>query len=260
MPYETLIVEAEEGVATITLNRPQALNAINTTMLHELLQALDALERDPSIRCVILTGAGDRAFSAGADIKEMKEKTPLEAMETGMLGHRVADRLERFRTPVIAAVNGIAFGGGCELALACDFIIASDAARFGQPEVNLGIHPGWGGTMRLPWHVGKGWAKQMIFTGEAIDATTAKEIGLVNLVVPADRLLQEARNIARTIAKKAPVAVQMAKLAINTGLDTDLRTAAVAEVESFAVCFATEDRREGISAFLEKREPQFKGR
>lgn len=258
MSYENLLVETSEGVARITINRPTVRNALNGATLDELLEVFGELEADDSVRAMVLTGAGDRAFVSGADIKEMRDKTPLEPLQWSELGHQVADAIEQAARPVIAAVNGFAPGGGCELALACDFIVASDAATFGQPEVKLGILPGWGGTQRLARVVGKAWAKRLILTGEIIDAETALRIGLVTQVVPAAHLLEIAVALARQIAERAPVAVRLAKHAIEAGRDP--ATGAALERQAFAVCFSTADRQEGMAAFVEKRAPVFAGR
>ena len=239
---------------------PQAaMNALNSDVLEDLRVALEVVEADPAIRVAIITGEGN-AFVAGADIKEMVTKTPLEARAFTQLGHRVFRRIEEMDTIVIAAINGYALGGGMELALACDIILASEKARIGLPEVGLGIHPGFGGTQRLPRLVGRAKAKELILTTDQLSAAEAAAIGMVNRVFPADRLMEEAKAMARKIASKGPVAVKLAKHAVNRGVETDLGTALNYEVESVSLCFASEDRVEGLSAFVERRKPEFKGR
>ncbi len=257
MSYENLLVETSDGVATITINRPSAMYALNAATLDELLEALGELDADDGVRAVIITGAGDRAFVAGADIKEMRDKTPLEALDFAELGHQVCEAIESLGKPVIAAVNGFAFGGGCELAAACDFIVASENARFGQPEVKLGILPGWGGTQRLARLVGPAWAKRLIFSGEPVDAATALRIGLATELAPPGSVVEAAMTVARQIRDRAPVAVRLAKQAIAAGVDG--ASGLAFERQAFGVCFSTDDRREGIGAFLEKRAPAFTG-
>lgn len=256
-PYQHLAVEVAERVATVTISRPEALNALNSKLLDELKSAFESLEADVQVRVVIVTGSGDKAFVAGADIAEMKDMTPMQARQFSRKGQALMFLIENLRKPVIAAINGYALGGGCELAMACDIRIASDKARFGQPEVGLGIPPGFGGTQRLPRLVGEGMAKMLIFTGKMIDAQTAEKIGLVDMVVPHGELMDRAREVARSIAEKAAPAVLMAKDAIRRGLDVDLSTGCSYETEVFALCFATSHQKEGMSAFLEKRKPRF---
>jgi enoyl-CoA hydratase len=259
MAYENIIYQVEDGVATITFNRPKALNALNAALLEELSQALDAIGADENIRVLILTGAGDKAFVAGADISELATYTPLTAKNFSQQGHAIFARLQKLPIAVIAAVNGFALGGGTEIALACDFIYASENAKFGQPEINLGLIPGFGGTQRLPRLIGANRAKELIFTGKMISAAEAEKIGLVNKVLPADRLLEEVGQTAREIASKGRVSLRAAKQAINNGLSTDLATGIHIEVEGFGLCFASPDAIEGTSAFLEKRKAAFKG-
>src|SRR5918993_2454545 len=246
-------VAIEEGVAVVTMNRPQALNAFNSEQLDLLGAAFHALSQDRSVRVVILTGAGDRAFAAGADIKEMVDLTPAGGMAFGRKGQALTSAIERLPQPVIAAVNGYAFGGGCELAIACDIRLASENARFAQPEVGLGIPPGWGGTQRLPRLVGPGIAAEMIYSGRQVNAQEALRIGLVNAVHPLDQLMGAARELAAQIAKNSPTAVRAAKRLIAMAFTSELGAGLAAEVASFAAAFAAPDQREGMRAFIEKR-------
>jgi enoyl-CoA hydratase/3-hydroxyacyl-CoA dehydrogenase len=252
-------VERRGSVALVTIDRPEALNALNREVLRDLGEAVDTVARDDAVHVMVLTGEG-RAFISGADIGVMAQVSPLESREYTKLGHKVARKLERLEKPVIAAINGFAFGGGLELALACDILLASDRAQFGLPEVTLGIHPGFGGTQRLPRIIGRQKAKELIFTGERFSADRAEALGLVSRVVPHERLLDEALALAQRIAGNAPVAVRLAKAAVNRGIETDLDTALGIEVESVTITFTTEDRAEGMRAFLEKRKPEFKGK
>ncbi|HKP78214.1 MAG TPA: enoyl-CoA hydratase [Phenylobacterium sp.] len=259
MSYETLIVEAPSaGVTLIRLNRPEALNALNSQLLGELSAALDAAEADEGVRCVVLTGS-DRAFAAGADIKEMSDKSYAQMFASDFFGP-AGRRLEQFRKPVIAAVAGYALGGGCELAMLCDFIIAAETARFGQPEINLGVMPGIGGTQRLPRAVGKSKAMDMMLTARMMDAAEAERAGLVSRVVPADKLLDEALAAAAKIAGQSPLAVMMNKELVNAAFETTLATGVAVERRLFHSLFAFEDQKEGMAAFVEKRKPAFKGR
>jgi len=260
METKNTIYRKSEGIATITINRPKVLNALNKETILEILSELDDAENDPNVRVVIITGAGDKAFSAGADVRTFRGITPLEAREASKLGQRLCDRVEGLEKPVIAAINGYALGGGLELAMACDLRIASENARLGQPEINIGLLPGWGATQRLPRLVGKGLAKEMIFTGRIIDAKAAERFGLVNKVVPQDQFESVVKELAAEIAKKPPVALKLAKGLINRSLETDLKTGLMYEAEAFGVAASTEDFREGTSAFLEKRTPEFKGK
>jgi enoyl-CoA hydratase len=259
MTFENLLVEHDGAVVTITVNRPKALNALNPATLLELQRCTDDLRQDRTARCVVLTGAGDRAFVAGADIGAMEQMSALDGRRFALLGQGVMRQLELLPIPVIAAVNGFALGGGLELALACDVILAAATAKFGQPEISLGIIPGFGGTQRLPRRIGVEAARLLIYTGELIGADEALRLGLVARVVPPTELLPAARHLAATLAAKAPVALQQAKSAINTGSDIDLDDACRYEAEAFAVTFGTGDRAEGMRAFLEKRPPAFKG-
>lgn len=260
MTFDNLLVEQADAVALLTINRPRVLNALNTPTLEELALALQACQRDASIRAVILTGAGEKAFVAGADINELAALTPAAGKEHARAGQRVLDLVEQLGKPVIAAVNGFALGGGCELAMACTLRIAADTARFGQPEINLGIVPGYAGSQRLPRLVGRGRALELLLTGEMISAQRAYEIGLVNRVVPAADLLPEARRLAAGLAAKAPVAVRYILEAVHAGLDMPLAQAQALETALFGTIASTEDAREGTRAFLEKRQAAWKGR
>jgi enoyl-CoA hydratase len=259
MAYETLIVESPSaGVTLIRLNRPEALNALNSRLLGELSAALDDAEADEAVRCVVLTGS-ERAFAAGADIKEMSDKSYAHMFQTDFFAN-AGRRLEAFRKPVIAAVAGFALGGGCELAMLCDFIIAADNAKFGQPEINLGVMPGIGGTQRLPRAVGKAKAMDMVLTARMMDAAEAERAGLVSRVVPADKLLEEALAAAAKIATQSPLALMMNKELVNAAFETTLTTGVGMERRLFHSLFAFEDQKEGMAAFIEKRKPDFKGR
>ena len=252
-------VERAEGIATVTMNRPDALNAFDTTQLERLLNALRELRADRAVRCVVLTGAGDRAFAAGADIREMAELSPLAGLAFGRLGHAVTAAVEGLPQPTIAAVNGYALGGGCELALACDIRLAAENAQFAQPEAGLGIPPGWGGTQRLPRLVGPGLAAELIFTGRRVAADEALRIGLVNAVYPADQLLPEATKLARRIAANSPRAVAAAKQLMALAFAGDPGAGLAAELTLFGQSFGSADQREGMRAFVEKRSPVFTG-
>lgn len=252
-------VTRDGHVATITINRPDALNAFNSEQLQALLQQVLELGVESEIRAIVLTGAGDRAFSAGADIEEMRTKTPAEALEFSRLGQALCDAIEDLPQPVIAAINGFALGGGSEVALACDIRLASENAQLGQPEVALGILPGWGATQRLPRVVGLGLAKDLILTGRRIGAEEALRIGLVSSVYPREQLLAEARKRAEQIAANGPVAVKFAKDALNQALDVNLEAGLSYEASVFAVCFSTTDQHEGMTAFLERRKATFTG-
>lgn len=255
----TLLFELSDRIARITINRPDKLNALNATVIAELGDAVTRVETDAAIGAVILTGAGQKAFVAGADISELTGQTPLDGKARSILGQQVFRRLERCGKPVIAAVNGFALGGGCELAMACHIRLAADNAKFGQPEVKLGIGPGYGGTARLPRLVGKGRALELLLTGGMIDAAEAHRIGLVNRVVPADRLLPEAEALARAILENGPLAIQACLEAVDAGLDTSLDQALLLEANHFGLLSSSSDMKEGTKAFLEKRKPVFKG-
>ncbi|OQX65871.1 MAG: enoyl-CoA hydratase [Desulfococcus sp. 4484_242] len=259
MAYENILYETEDNVAVIRFNRPKALNAINPDVLVEVGQALDQIEADPNLKVLVLTGAGEKAFVAGADIAHMANFTPLEGRHFSLQGQALLFRLEALPLPVIACVNGFALGGGVELAMACDFIYASENAKFGQPEINLGIIPGFGGTQRLPRLVGKAMAKELCMTGAIIGAAEAKEIGIVNKVFPADKLWEETMKTARLIASKGRVSLRAVKNSIDRGYDVDLHLGNAIEADAFALCMASPDGKEGLTAFLEKRKPEFKG-
>lgn len=257
--YKTIKFEEKSGIGYITINRPEALNALNMDVLKDLKKVLAEIASKDKIRVVILTGEG-RSFVAGADIVQMKKLTPVKGRQMMELGHEVMNTIEQIQKPFIAAVNGFALGGGCELAMACDIRLASEKAKFGQPEVGLGIIPGFGGTQRLPRLVGKGMAKYLIYSADVIPADEAMRIGLVEKVVAPDDLMKKAEELAEKIASKAPIAVGVAKTAINNGTDTDMKSASRLEIESEAVCFATKDKAEGMTAFVEKRPPEFKNK
>ena len=259
MEYQKLIIEKQDRIGLLRIHHPEALNALNTVILRELGQAFDEIAADPEIDVVILTGEG-RSFVAGADIAEMSVMKAEEGKKFGRLGAGVFRKIELLPQPVIAAVNGFALGGGCELAMACDIRIASRKAKFGQPEVGLGITPGFSGTQRLPRLVGLGKAKELIYTAAVIHAEEAYRIGLVNKVVEPEELMEECVKTARLIAAKAPLAVRYAKEAINRGIETDIDTGIEIETALFGLCFATADQKEGMKAFLEKRTPDFKRR
>ncbi len=255
----TLHFETRTGIAFVTVNRPDKLNALNRTVIAELADAAERIETDPEIRAAIITGAGPKAFVAGADIGEFTQLDALSARGLSMKGQAVFRRLERSRKPVVAAVNGFALGGGCELAMACHFRYASENAKFGQPEVKLGIGPGYGGTIRLPRLIGRGRAIELILTGNLIDAAEAYRVGLVNRVLPADQLLAETEKTVRTILAQAPLAVAACIDAINGQEDMHLDDALAYEATLFAGLFASQDVKEGSAAFLEKRAPKFTG-
>ncbi|QJW45245.1 short-chain-enoyl-CoA hydratase [bacterium BFN5] len=258
--YRNLSIEKEDGIGIVTISRPKALNALNTDTMHELDRIFDELAKDSSVKVVILTGAGEKSFVAGADISEMHSMSAIEGRAWGKFGQHVFSKIENLPKPVIAAVNGFALGGGCELAMACDIRIASDKAKFAQPELALGITPGFGGTQRLARLVGKGRAKELLFTGDMIDASEAYRIGLVNKVVTADILISFTKAMAANIMSKAPMAVGLCKAAVNEGMDIDLDSGVAYEAEVFGLCFATNDQKEGMTAFLEKRKADFKGK
>jgi enoyl-CoA hydratase len=260
MEYKNLLFEVADGVATITFNRPKALNAMNSETMTELADAAACCKNDEAIKVVILTGAGDKAFVAGADISQMQDMRPQDALAFMELGHETLRLLETMAKPVIAAINGFALGGGTEISMACDMRFASENARFGQPEILIGLIPGWGGSQRLARLAGMGRAKELIMGGEQIDAKRAYEIGLVNRVYPADQLLAETKKFASKLARLPGFALKMAKHAINFGYDLALDNGNRLEMECCAQCFSTDDQKEGMKAFLEKRKPAFKGR
>ena len=257
MPY--VLVEKKDAVAVITVNRPEALNALNSEVLGALDEAVDDVLNDDSVRVIVFTGAG-RAFVAGADIGEMADLGMEEGRAFGRRGQILFRKIERAEKPTIAAVNGFALGGGCELAMACDMRIASEYAVFGQPEVGLGITPGFSGTQRLAAVVGKAKAAEIILSASNIDAAAAEKIGLTNRTVPAEKLMEETMALAPKIASNAPLAVKWANSAIKRGLETDIETGILIEADLFGMCFATQDQKEGMKAFLERRKPEFKGR
>ena len=260
MNYETVLLEEQEpGIWLLTVNRPKALNALAPQVLDDIAAATGAVLANPAARCLLVTGAGDRAFVAGADIAAMSAMPTLAAREFALKGHATLRAFELAPFPVIALVNGFALGGGCELALACDFIVASEKAVFGQPEVNLGICPGFGGTQRLPRAVGRAMALELVTTGRQVKADEALRIGLANHVVPAEALLAKGLELARLIAAKGPVAVKFSKHLVLHGQDMDLANANTFEADVFALLCATDDKREGMAAFLEKRTPRFRG-
>ncbi len=259
MAYETIMVDVQDGIAKITFNRPKALNALNNALLGEFSTALDEISANEAVRVLVLTGSGEKSFVAGADITELATFNALEAKVFAKKGQEIISKLQELSIPAIAAVNGFALGGGSEMALACDFIYASDNAMFGLPEINLGIIPGFGGTQRLPRLVGPNMAKEMIFTGKMISAAEAKEIGLVNKVCTQAELMADVMKTAKAIASKGRVSLRAAKQSVVNGLNTDLKTGLNIECDAFALCMASEDSKEGTSAFLEKRKAAFKG-
>ncbi|MEE4356054.1 MAG: enoyl-CoA hydratase-related protein [Desulfococcaceae bacterium] len=260
MAYENILFKTENGIATITFNRPKALNALNGALLDEFSKALDEISGNEDIRVLVLTGAGDKSFVAGADITELATFGPLQAKVFAKKGQDVISRLQELAIPVIAAVNGFALGGGSEMALACDFIYASENAMFGLPEITLGIIPGFGGTQRLPRLVGANMAKEMIFTGKMLPAAEAAKIGMVNKVCAPESLMADAMKTAGMIAAKGKVSLRAAKEVVNSGLGTDLATGLNMECDAFALCMASEDAKEGTTAFLEKRKAVFTGK
>lgn len=258
MAYETLIVEIEDYTALIRLNRPEALNALNAKLMQELAQAIASADRNDKVRCIVVTGS-EKAFAAGADVKEMAEKTFTDVFFDDLFAPE-ADSIARTRKPLIAAVSGYCLGGGCELAMMCDFIIASDTAKFGQPEINLGIVAGMGGTQRLTRAVGKAKAMDMNLTGRFMDAAEAERCGLVSRIVPAKDLITEALKSAAKIAEKSALAAMLVKESVNRSFETTLREGILFERRMFNAAFATEDQKEGMAAFLQKREAQFRDR
>ncbi len=259
MTYKNITLEKKNNIATLTINRPQALNALDNETIIELAQAVQELEHDPEVHVAILTGK-DKAFIAGADIKQMQNMSPLEAKQFAVHGHQLLHAIEQSRIPYIAAINGYALGGGCEVMMACDLIIASTAAKIGQPEINLGIHPGFGGTQRLPRLIGTIKAKELLLTGDTIDAAEALRIGLVNKIVEPEKLMEETEKIAQKINTKSGVQTRFIKELVSNGTNIDLPSACALEIFSFSASFSTQDQKEGMTAFLEKRKPLFKGK
>jgi enoyl-CoA hydratase len=257
MSYEHILTRAEDRVGIAQLNRPQALNALNRDLMAELMDALEAYDRDDGIGCLVITG-NERAFAAGADIKDMASATPVDMLNNPFIDYW--DRLRRIRKPVIAAVSGFALGGGCELAMACDMIVASETARFGQPEINLGIIPGAGGTQRMTYAVGKALAMEIVLNGRFLTADEARQHGLVNRVVPVELYLEEAIKLAAGIAARAPIALRLAKEAVNAVFETPLQAGLAHERRLFYMLFSTEDQKEGMDAFINKRAAEWKGR
>jgi len=260
MPYQTLLFEIRDGIAIVTINRPDKLNALNNTVIDELGEVVDRIATDADVKAAILTGAGPKAFVAGADIGELAKQGVLDGRERALNGQAVLTAIETIGKPVLAAVNGFALGGGCELAMACHIRIASETAKFGQPEVKLGITPGYGGTQRLPRIVGKGRALHLLLTGETIDAQEALRIGLVTKVVPQDQLMAEAEKLMRQILANGPVAVALTIEAVHQGLEMTLAEGLQLEANAFGLVASTRDVKEGLNAFLEKRPAQFEGK
>jgi enoyl-CoA hydratase len=259
MAFDNLLLDRDAAVATVTINRPKVLNALNRQTVDELRRAMLELQHDPAIRVIILTGAGDRAFAAGADVNELADQTPDRARQLALTGQHVFHLVEHLGKPVIAAVNGYALGGGCELAMACTLRLAAEGARFGQPEIGLGLIPGYGGTQRLPRLIGKGRALELMLSGDSITAADAERIGLVNRVVAFEELMPTAKALANRLAPQAPLAVRYILDAVNHGLQTSLAEGCAHEAALFGLVAATDDMREGTRAFLDKRKPAFKG-
>lgn len=258
-PYETIKIEREDRIAWIILNRPHRLNALNDVMMEELLDALTTIDNDPGVRCVIITGEGDRAFSAGADITAFPKATPVIAEELSRKGQRVFSTIEELSKPVIAAINGYALGGGLELALACDFRIASEHAEFGSPEINLGIIPGWGGTQKLVRIIGLRNAKRVVMLGERLKAEEALQLGLVDKVVSFEKLRETAESLAKKLCDGPPIALKYAKYALNFGSQVPLEVGLRLEAALMALLFSTNDVKRGIEAFMSRSKPEFKG-
>jgi len=257
MTFENLLLDISEQIATITINRPKAMNALSPDTIKELGAVVKLIQERDDVHVILITGAGEKAFVAGGDISTFADSGPLQAREFALLAQNVLNMIESGSKPVIAVLNGYTLGGGCELAMACDMRLASDTTKIGQPEVNIGIIPGWGGTQRLPRLVGKGLAMEMLMTGEMIDAAEAHRIGLVNRVFPADELMDKARELAGKIAAKGQVSIRLTKEAVQRGMELDLEHANRYEADLFALCFDTEDQKEGMAAFLEKRPAKF---
>ena len=260
MEFENTLYETEDGMATITINRPKALNALNKQAVQEISSRLDEAEEDETVKVIVITGAGDKGFCVGLDLKSVRGISAVDGMNLSLRGQKLTKKIEELRKPVIAAINGYALGGGLEMAMACDLRIASENARLGQTELNVGLIPGWGGTQRLPRLVGRAMAKELIFTAKMIDAKTAKQLGLLNEVVPPDELKSAVKKFAAELLTKPPVGLQLAKQLINSSIETDLTKGLVQEAQAFGVLASTEDFNEGVAAFIEKRKPKFKGK
>jgi enoyl-CoA hydratase len=260
MGFENTLYEKEDGIATITINRPEALNALNKQAVQEISARLDEAEEDETVKVIVITGAGDKGFCVGLDLKAVRGISAVDGMNLSLLGQKLTKKIEELRKPVIAAINGYALGGGLEMAMSCDLRIASENARMGQTELNVGLIPGWGGTQRLPRLVGRAMAKELIFTGKMIDAKTAKQLGLLNEVVPPDELKSAVKKFAAELITKPPVGLQLAKQLINSSIETDLTKGLIQEAQAFGVLASTEDFDEGVAAFIEKRKPKFKGK
>ncbi len=256
---DVVTVEVQDRIAVVTINRPEVRNALNTQVVQSLTKTFQELAGNPEVGAIVLTGAGDKAFVAGADIKEMAALNALGMQSFSEMGRKLGESMENCPKPILAAIHGYALGGGCEIAVACDVRIAAEDMKIGQAEINIGIIPGFGGSQRLSHLVGAGWAAQLIFTGEAIDAATAERIGLVNKVVPRERLLEETKALARKIVDKSPVALGLAKACLRAAQETPLSQGLAYETAAFAVAGATQDKAEGMAAFLEKRKPLWKG-
>lgn len=259
MAYQNVILHKEDPIAVLYVNRPAALNALDRNTLMDIQAAVAEVKNDDKLLVLIVTGAGGKSFAAGADIAGMRSMTAMEGRDFGLLGQQVFSEIENLNKPVIAAVNGFALGGGCELAMCCDFRVASSKARFGQPEVGLGITPGFGGTQRLPRLVGPGMAKELLYTADIIGADEALRIGLVNHVVEPEALLGYAKSLARRIAGQGQIAVRLCKAAVNAGLQSDIDRAMTIEADAFGLCFSTADQKEGMGAFVDKRKAAFTG-
>jgi len=260
MEFKNTLYEKSEGIATITINRPEVRNALNEETIAELFARFEDAEKDENVRAIVITGAGDKAFCSGLDLNIIRGVSPVKGTETSRLGQHLCNCIEALGKPVIAALNGYALGGGTEIAMACDIRLASENAQLGQTEINVGLIPGWGGTQRLPRFVGKSIAKEMVFTGKRIDAKTAERLGLVNAVVPADQLMVKAKELALELASKPPVAIRLMKALINNSTETHPDVGLWQEAEAFGLVASTEDFNEGVTAFLEKRKPQYKGK
>ena len=258
MTYKTILFQKADGIATVTLNRPDSLNALNSTVYNELYDVFESIENDDDVRVVVLTGSGEKAFAAGSDVVEMQNMNTLEIQKFVDTIRKASDRIYTLTKPTVAAIHGYALGGGCELSMCCDLRICSEKARFGQPEINLGLIPGACGTQRLPRLIGVAKAKEMIFLGDMIKADEAYRLGLVNKVVPPESLMDEAMDIAKKLAGKSGPILAMAKMAINTGIDTDITSGLNTEARCLALCFATEDQKAGMKAFVEKEKVEFK--